>query len=178
MASKIGYFGLVSAVFIFVVLIIRMVIGDIIPEGWKGAQHVGQILRYMIIAVTIIVVAIPQGLPLAVTLSLAFSVKRMYHDNNLVRKLMSCETMGGANYICTDKTGTLTSNTMSVVELWTGKSYKIPIGDASSFKVSKGYQQLLLNAIYHNTSAILRPEEKGSQTEVALLKFAEELAPT
>ena len=67
------------------------------------------------IAITIVVVAVPEGLPLAVTLSLAFSVKKMYAENNLVRKLVSCETMGGASYICTDKTGTLTQNKMWVV---------------------------------------------------------------
>ena len=66
----------------------------------------------MIIGITIIVVAIPEGLPLAVTLSLAYSVKKMLYDSNLVRKIKACETMGGANTICTDKTGTLTLNEM------------------------------------------------------------------
>lgn len=120
----------------------------------------------MIIAVTIIVVAIPEGLPLAVTLSLAFSVRKMYDDNNLVRKLMSCETMGGANYICTDKTGTLTANKMTVVEVWSGKQYKFASDNLDDFRndVSKGYKELLVNSIFHNSSASIRPEEKGSQT--------------
>jgi P-type E1-E2 ATPase len=65
-------------------------------------------VNYILIAVTVVVVAIPEGLPLAVTLSLAYSVKKMLMDQNLVREMSACETMGGANQICTDKTGTLT----------------------------------------------------------------------
>ena len=79
-----------------------------------------QILNIIILCISIIVVAIPEGLPLAVTLSLAFSIKKMMDYNNLVRKMHACETMGGANYICTDKTGTLTKNEMSVFEVLTG----------------------------------------------------------
>ena len=79
-----------------------------------------KILDIIILCVSIIVVAIPEGLPLAVTLSLAFSIKKMMDQNNLVRKMHACETMGGANYICTDKTGTLTKNEMSVYQILTG----------------------------------------------------------
>ena len=79
-----------------------------------------KILDIIILCVSIIVVAIPEGLPLAVTLSLAFSIKKMMDYNNLVRKMHACETMGGANYICTDKTGTLTKNEMSVFQVLTG----------------------------------------------------------
>ena len=79
-----------------------------------------KILDIVILCVSIIVVAIPEGLPLAVTLSLAFSIKKMMDQNNLVRKMHACETMGGANYICTDKTGTLTKNEMSVFQVLTG----------------------------------------------------------
>ena len=82
----------------------------------------GQIIDIIILCVSIIVVAIPEGLPLAVTLSLAFSIKKMMDRNNLVRKMHACETMGGANYICTDKTGTLTKNEMSVFKVLTGNS--------------------------------------------------------
>ena len=78
------------------------------------------ILDIIILCISIIVVAIPEGLPLAVTLSLAFSIKKMMDYNNLVRKMHACETMGGANYICTDKTGTLTKNEMSVFQVLTG----------------------------------------------------------
>ena len=78
------------------------------------------ILDIIILCISIIVVAIPEGLPLAVTLSLAFSIKKLMDYNNLVRKMHACETMGGANYICTDKTGTLTKNEMSVYKVLTG----------------------------------------------------------
>ena len=78
------------------------------------------ILDIIILCISIVVVAIPEGLPLAVTLSLAFSIKKMMDYNNLVRKMHACETMGGANYICTDKTGTLTKNEMSVFQILTG----------------------------------------------------------
>ena len=72
------------------------------------------------IAITVLVVAIPEGLPLAVTLALAFSVNKMMEDQNLVRRLHACETMGGANIICSDKTGTLTKNEMEATNLWNG----------------------------------------------------------
>ena len=81
-----------------------------------------KILDIIILCISIIVVAIPEGLPLAVTLSLAFSIKKLMDYNNLVRKMHACETMGGANYICTDKTGTLTKNEMSVFQVLTGNS--------------------------------------------------------
>jgi Ca2+-transporting ATPase len=79
----------------------------------------GKLVDYLIISITIIVVAVPEGLPLAVTISLAFSVMKMKKENNLVRKLEASETMGGASEICTDKTGTLTKNQMTVMEYYT-----------------------------------------------------------
>ena len=78
-----------------------------------------EIINIIMLCVSIIVVAIPEGLPLAVTLSLAFSIKKLMDENNLVRKMHACETMGGANYICTDKTGTLTKNEMNVYKILT-----------------------------------------------------------
>lgn len=77
------------------------------------------LVSFLIIAITVIVVAVPEGLPLAVTIALAFSVMKMKKENNLVRKLHASETMGGANEICTDKTGTLTQNKMSVMKFYT-----------------------------------------------------------
>ena len=88
------------------------------------SQIYSQIVDIIILCVSIIVVAIPEGLPLAVTLSLAFSIKKMMDRNNLVRKMHACETMGGANYICTDKTGTLTKNEMNVFKILTGNGEK------------------------------------------------------
>ena len=78
----------------------------------------GKFVEYVIIAVSLIVMAVPEGLPLAVTISLAYSVGKMKDQNNLVRYLQACETMGGANNICSDKTGTLTKNQMTVTKLW------------------------------------------------------------
>jgi P-type E1-E2 ATPase len=77
-----------------------------------------ELIGYLIIAITVIVVAVPEGLPLAVTISLAYSVMKMKEEKNLVRKLEASETMGGANEICTDKTGTLTKNQMTVKEFY------------------------------------------------------------
>lgn len=87
-------------------------------------------LGYVIIGVTIVVVAVPEGLPLAVMISLAFSVKKMLIDKNFVKRLSSCEIMGGANNICSDKTGTLTMNKMTVTNIWAGRSIPVKVNDA------------------------------------------------
>ena len=79
-------------------------------------------MGFFVLSITVIVVAIPEGLPLSVTLALAVSVKQMLADNNLVRKMEACETMGGANNICSDKTGTLTMNKMTLTEFWNGSN--------------------------------------------------------
>lgn len=92
-----------------------------------------EVLRFFIIAITVIVVAIPEGLPLAVTISLAYSVQKMYQEKNLVRKLEACETMGGADQICTDKTGTLTKNIMTVKGLYTLDKIFMP-NESTSFE--------------------------------------------
>lgn len=81
-------------------------------------QTLNHLVNYLILSITVIVVAVPEGLPLAVTISLAYSVMKMKLENNLVRRLDASETMGGANEICTDKTGTLTMNKMTVQMLW------------------------------------------------------------
>lgn len=87
-----------------------------LPGNPASGDEKGQnFLQILMTAITIIVVAVPEGLPLAVTLSLAFATKKMTRENNLVRHLQSCETMGNATVICSDKTGTLTENVMTVV---------------------------------------------------------------
>lgn len=86
-------------------------------EGWATAQW-KELIDAIIIGVTIVVVAVPEGLPLAVTISLAYSVGKMRKENNLVRHLHACESMGCSNIICSDKTGTLTENRMAVVSLY------------------------------------------------------------
>ena len=103
------------------VLIIRTIVSESVKdEPWSG-DYWGALVGHLILAVTVVVVAIPEGLPLAVTLSLAFSIKKMLYDQNLVRQMSACETMGGANMICSDKTGTLTMNKMNIQQLWNEK---------------------------------------------------------
>ncbi|HAE38272.1 MAG TPA: hypothetical protein DCG57_06485 [Candidatus Riflebacteria bacterium] len=82
------------------------------PSGWLTSQAVSDFLKFFMIAVTIIVVAVPEGLPMSVTLSLAYSMRKMTAANNLVRRMHACETIGAATVICSDKTGTLTQNKM------------------------------------------------------------------
>merc|ERR1719266_1959984 len=92
--------------------------------AWE-TYYLSYYVKFIIIGVTVLVVAVPEGLPLAVTLSLAYSVKKMMADNNLVRHLDACETMGNATTICSDKTGTLTTNRMTVVQAYLcGKHWK------------------------------------------------------
>merc|ERR1719183_360946 len=110
MAKHIGLVGAAAALFTLIALLIQFfAISDDNEDALKF------IIDAFIIAVTIIVVAVPEGLPLAVTISLAFSTKKMLADQNLIRHLQACETMGNATNICSDKTGTLTENRMSVV---------------------------------------------------------------
>ncbi len=88
-------------------LLIRLAVVTISNDSFTRSDAV-DLVGYIMIGITVVVVAIPEGLPLAVTLSLAYSTKKMLLDNNLVRKMAACETMGGASMICSDKTGTLT----------------------------------------------------------------------
>jgi len=114
LAEYIAKLGLAAGLLLFVVLFIKFLVELKNIEG--GSQGKGQrFLQIFIVAVTIIVVAVPEGLPLAVTLALAFATTRMLKDNNLVRLLRACETMGNATTVCSDKTGTLTQNKMTVV---------------------------------------------------------------
>jgi len=110
-ANEIGKVGLYAALATMFVLLVRMVITATQAEEsekWDASMYISQTLDAIIIAVTVVVVAVPEGLPLAVTIALAVSVMKMFDEHNLVRKLEASETMGGANEICTDKTGTLT----------------------------------------------------------------------
>jgi len=143
-----------------------------------GVSYTTGVINAFIIAVTIVVVAIPEGLPLAVNISLAYSTKKMYRDHCLIRVLAACETMGNATAICTDKTGTLTENRMTVVAAWTADSLlltnKNPILPPASL------QSILTENISVNRSAYLvlhdtqgqllaRPTVVGSKTEGALI---------
>lgn len=113
LAKYIGYAGIAAAILTFIVLVSRFFVDGRQSNSKNFTQWVG----YMITSITIIVVAVPEGLPLAVTISLAFSMKKMMRDQCLVRKLHACETMGSVNNITSDKTGTLTLNRMTVVRM-------------------------------------------------------------
>lgn len=93
---------------------------------------VKSILGYFIVGVAIVVVAVPEGLPLAVMISLSYSISKMLADNNFVKRLASCEIMGGANNICSDKTGTLTKNQMTWTQIWAGKDFKLKDVDGTA----------------------------------------------
>ncbi len=136
--------------------------------AWIGIETAENILQYFMIAVTLIVVAVPEGLPMSVTLSLAMSMRRMLKTNNLVRKMHACETMGAATVICTDKTGTLTQNQMRVHEaVFLGLNDNILVDNEISIIVKEG--------ISVNSTAFLdyaNPEKIkaiGNPTEAGLL---------
>jgi len=121
LADGIAKYGGGAALLLFVVLFIKFLAG--LPHNDESARKKGQdFMELFIVSVTVVVVAVPEGLPLAVTLALAFATTRMLKDNNLVRILKACETMGNATTICSDKTGTLTQNKMTVVAATLGKS--------------------------------------------------------
>lgn len=97
---------------------IRFAIERGLEGSWDHGKHWLEILNFVILAIVVLIVAIPEGLPLSVTISLAYSVSKMMSDKNLVRRMFACETMGGADSICSDKTGTLTMNKMTLTKIW------------------------------------------------------------
>ena len=123
-ANDIGLLGTYAASITVIVLFIRFFIEQGMI-GFNWSENIGDYLelwfRYLIVGITIIVVAVPEGLPLAVVIALAYSVRKMLADQNFVKRLASCEIMGGVNNICSDKTGTLTLNKMTVTNVWNGK---------------------------------------------------------
>lgn len=131
-ATDIGKLGMFAALLTIHILLIRFFVeslysrslglfGSDDPENTlRLADYVKEWLGYFIVGVAIVVVAVPEGLPLAVMIALAYSVRRMLADQNFVKRLASCEIMGGANNICSDKTGTLTMNKMTVTDIWAG----------------------------------------------------------
>jgi len=151
--SKVGS-GLAIAAFLIFLVHDIMVNPLWSSDDWLGKAEV--VLNYFMMAVTLIVMAVPEGLPMAVTLALALNMRRMLRSNNLVRKLHACETMGAVNVICTDKTGTLTQNRMTVAEMNV-------LGD----------RDLLYKAIAFNSTANLDADGRpiGNPTEAALLSW-------
>ncbi|XP_037680924.1 plasma membrane calcium-transporting ATPase 4 isoform X1 [Choloepus didactylus] len=188
LAVQIGKAGLIMSALTVFILVLYFVIENFVIQRrpWLSECtpiYVQYFVKFFIIGVTVLVVAVPEGLPLAVTISLAYSVKKMMKDNNLVRHLDACETMGNATAICSDKTGTLTMNRMTVVQAYIGGSHyhEIPSPDVLVPKVL----DLIVNGISINsayTSKILPPEKEGglprqvgNKTECALLGFVTDL---
>nr|ASM90234.1 calcium-transporting ATPase plasma membrane-type [Sesuvium portulacastrum] len=181
LTTSIGKVGLLVAFLVLVVLLIRYFTGNTHDQRgnveYKGSKTgvdsiLSSIVRIVSVAVTIVVVAIPEGLPLAVTLTLAYSMKRMMSDHAMVRKLSACETMGSATVVCTDKTGTLTLNQMQVTKAWIGEE------EVSQVAAPEVYKLLQHGVALNTTGSVYMPvpgavpEISGSPTEKAILSWA------
>ncbi|XP_059673171.1 plasma membrane calcium-transporting ATPase 1 isoform X16 [Gavia stellata] len=182
LAVQIGKAGLLMSAITVIILVLYFVIDTfwVQKRPWLAECtpiYIQYFVKFFIIGVTVLVVAVPEGLPLAVTISLAYSVKKMMKDNNLVRHLDACETMGNATAICSDKTGTLTMNRMTVVQAYINEKHykKIPEPEAIPEKtMAYLVTGISVNCAY--TSKILPPEKEGglprhvgNKTECALL---------
>ncbi|KAG9455391.1 hypothetical protein H6P81_008295 [Aristolochia fimbriata] len=187
LTSYVGKVGLAVAVMVLLVLSVRYFTGATEDDNGNREFRAGKtkfskvmdsVAGILAAAVTIVVVAIPEGLPLAVTLTLAYSMKRMMADQAMVRNLSACETMGSATTICTDKTGTLTMNQMTVTKFWLGEDEKKE--QSSSKKIAPDALELLHQGVSLNTTGSVYkadssnslPEFTGSPTEKALLSWA------
>ncbi|KAK8490003.1 hypothetical protein V6N13_133159 [Hibiscus sabdariffa] len=181
-ATIIGKVGLFFAVVTFGVMVQGLLVNKV-QEGtiwsWSGDELLN-LLEFFAVAVTIVVVAVPEGLPLAVTLSLAFAMKKMMNDKALVRHLAACETMGSATSICSDKTGTLTTNRMTVVKSCICMNVKeVSNVDKASFcsEIPESAVKILLQSIFLNSGGEIvtgkdgKREILGTPTETALLEF-------
>lgn len=173
LAGQIGDLGFIMAMFIGILMIIKEIIlryirGDIIFTY----SLLDTVVNAFIVAVTVIVVAIPEGLPMAVTISLAYSVMKMKEERNLVRHLDASETMGNVNTVCTDKTGTLTEGIMSIRAIYTGdKKYKDDF-----LRLPDDAKRILDEIVVNNMSAYIEDIEGkktacGNPTECALLQY-------
>uniref|UniRef100_A0A8C2B236 Calcium-transporting ATPase n=1 Tax=Cyprinus carpio TaxID=7962 RepID=A0A8C2B236_CYPCA len=182
LAVQIGKAGLIMSAVTVIILILYFVIDTFGVQGreWTAECtpiYIQYFVKFFIIGVTVLVVAVPEGLPLAVTISLAYSVKKMMKDNNLVRHLDACETMGNATAICSDKTGTLTMNRMTVVQAFIGDTHYKSVPESEA--INPETLEMLVNSISINsayTTKILPPEKEGglprhvgNKTECALL---------
>ncbi len=160
LAVLIGWFGLGAGILTVIVIWIRYSIETYHVDGESfQKKHISEYLRAFITGVTVLVVAVPEGLPLAVTISLAFSVKKMLDDNNLVRHLDACETMGNATAICSDKTGTLTTNRMTVVQSYLARKLDHVLqAEFDHSKIPENLKRTLVEGISYNSSYASRIE--------------------
>ncbi|KAJ5120267.1 ATPase P-type K/Mg/Cd/Cu/Zn/Na/Ca/Na/H-transporter [Penicillium bovifimosum] len=193
LAKNIARFGALAAIVLFVILFIKFCVS--LPRSRDSPSEKGQsFLNVFILALTVVVIAVPEGLPLAVTLALSFATTRMMRDNNLVRKLQACETMGQATDICSDKTGTLTQNEMTVVSGFFGPTSQFTdragspnssvegtsssvakcMGSFSDQWVSLMRQSIVINSTAVESRNSETREFLGSQTEAALLRFTQD----
>ena len=153
LAVLIGWFGLGAGIITVIVIWIRFSVETYSDGQSFEKKHVSEYLRAFITGVTVLVVAVPEGLPLAVTISLAFSVKKMLHDHNLVRHLDACETMGNATAICSDKTGTLTTNRMTVVQSYLRRKIDYVLEAEFDFTtIPESLRRTLVEGISYNSS--------------------------
>ncbi|CAK9233339.1 unnamed protein product [Sphagnum jensenii] len=177
LATTIGKIGLAVAVLVFCILVIRF-LAQVDFKHFTGANG-KTLVDYFAIAVTIVVVAVPEGLPLAVTLTLAYSMAKMMDDRALVRHLSACETMGSATTICSDKTGTLTMNMMTVVNNWSCGRLRKTLDFDEDFTapvIQTLYQSICLNSngnVHFPKHGA--PEVTGSPTEQAVLGWGVKL---
>jgi Ca2+ transporting ATPase len=170
-AGFIGKIGLYTAILTVAVLFIRWIISSAVYDTWSTSD-IGRCFKFLILGITVLIVAIPEGLPLAVTIALAYSVTKMFNENNLVKTLMSCEVMGNANYICSDKTGTLTKNEMDIVKLWYGGDDIIIDVDKEVEDLTDRIDQKGVTMIFESLACNISKSKKGGNaTEEACLKL-------
>uniref|UniRef100_A0A915CWQ2 Calcium-transporting ATPase n=1 Tax=Ditylenchus dipsaci TaxID=166011 RepID=A0A915CWQ2_9BILA len=170
LALQIIYCGTTVAIVALVVLVVRYCIEEYLDSGnFFNIEHLHNFVKFFIIAVTILVISIPEGLPLAIALSLTYSVKKMMKDNNLVRHLDACETMGNATTICSDKTGTLTTNRMTVVQSYIcGQYYKDEKSQPNGAQLPGNTTALLSEALSINcayNSMVVEPQKSGERVQ-------------
>lgn len=176
LATQIGYLGLAVSIAVFLANVIRF---GIEKSDDSSSRSWDELVDFFIVSITVIVVAIPEGLPLAVTISLAYSMAKMRADQNLVKVLSACETMGNCTTICSDKTGTLTQNKMSVVEAWIAGKYYSTTPMLNELPQAVQTEVLLASVVNSKTFVLqnemdfskdpsLWPWKEGNQTEVGI----------
>lgn len=183
LAEQIGDVGLGAAVCTFAAMFLHYIydcaMSDSFVDTFLSVDTLHELVEYFIIAVSIVVVAVPEGLPLAVTIALAYSIGKMKEENNLVRYLQACETMGGANNICSDKTGTLTKNLMTVTKIFVEENETSNIDDSimkpdtcKILSIGACVNSTAHPKVVHKGHNKVEFEQIGNKTECALLEMA------